>query len=847
MKKLYLLINLILLSFIGVSQNDCMGTQSSVVNPQPVGGGYAPGTVVQYCVTYNNWNTNLGSNWCEGFDITIGPGWVPGSITSVTLPNNLNGGNGQWLWVPGVFNSNPISSGGAGNNFGPGFFFDEDNDGATNDDWGDFGTGPWTFCFNVTVGSVAGTSLSLQVSPVSDGYAGSWGNAGCNGEYQYQLSPGTTVLGCIVPPVVTQSSVTDATCSGFADGSFNVVGSNGVSPYIYYVNGVITPMPVNNVLAGVYIVTCEDDDGCNSLPINVTVGENTTVVNNTSQLQDNVCFGESNGSFTISSVNGLLPYTYTLNGGSNNTGIFTNLPSGNYVVNVSDDNGCNTNHNVTITEPTQLTNTIPIITDIDCFGNTNGTVSVTANNGTPPYTYTLNGGSNNTGSFTNLGAGTYSMDITDDNSCQINIPSIVISGPAQPLQGNLSTVQPTCFGYSDGSISSVVIGGTPPYTYLWNNLQITSLITNLSSGWYQVVVTDDNLCQTTLTHQLNQPMLIDLTGDNSEVICFGEDVYLSVSQINAITPYNIIWTNSVNATTNNNDTWVVPPSNTTYTATLVDNNGCTATHNFNVIVNPLPDPSFTQSDITGCNPKCIDFSIINPNPNYTYDWSMGTGANRTGSMFSYCYSKDGLYDIGVIATTNLGCKDTIYKPNHIIINLSPTAQFSISPESVTDIMSPYFEFGNLSKDGMTYFWSFGDSQTSTDENTEHSYISSGEYCIKLIATSSYNTGIPTCSDSIINCVTINPLSVLYIPEAFTPNGDGINDYFFVKSSRIYDYHLTIFNRWGSTIFQTYDLETVWDGTYGTNIVQDGVYYYFVSYRDVEMKIYVKNGTVTLLK
>jgi PKD repeat protein len=224
-------------------------------------------------------------------------------------------------------------------------------------------------------------------------------------------------------------------------------------------------------------------------------------------------------------------------------------------------------------------------------------------------------------------------------------------------------------------------------------------------------------------------------------------------------------------------TKLVPPSNISYTATLTDNNGCTATHNFNVIVNPLPDPSFTQSDITGCNPKCIDFSIINPNPNYTYNWTMGTGADRTGPMFRYCYSKDGSYDIGVIATTNLGCKDTIYKPNHIIINLSPTAQFSISPESVTDIMSPYFEFGNLSKDGMTYFWSFGDSQTSTDENTEHSYISSGEYCIKLIATSSYNTGIPTCSDSIVNCVTINPLSVLYIPDAFTPNNDGINDAF----------------------------------------------------------------------
>jgi gliding motility-associated-like protein len=162
-------------------------------------------------------------------------------------------------------------------------------------------------------------------------------------------------------------------------------------------------------------------------------------------------------------------------------------------------------------------------------------------------------------------------------------------------------------------------------------------------------------------------------------------------------------------------------------------------------------------------------------------------------------------------------------------------------------MSPFFQFENLSKDAMSYFWSFGDSQTSTDENTEHTYISSGEYCVKLIATTTFSSGIPTCVDSITNCVTINPLSVLHIPNAFSPNGDGINDYFSVSSSRIYDYHLTIFNRWGTTIFQTYDLDATWDGTYGQTIIQDGVYYYFVSYRDVEMKKYAKNGTVTLLK
>lgn len=729
MKKIILIL-LSLLSISVFSQNDCMGTQSSIVNPLPTGGGYAPGTVVQYCVTYNNWNTSIGTNWCEGFDITIGPGWVANSITPVTMPNNLNGGGGQWIWVPGTFNGNPSSAGGMGNTFGPGFFFDLDGDGVSNNDWGDFATGPWTFCFNITVGSVTGSSLSLQVSPVSDGYAGSWGTPGCNGEYQYELSPGSTVLGCIVPPIVTLLSVTDATCSGFSDGSFNVVGSNGNLPYTYYVNGILTSMPVNNILAGIYVVTCQDIDGCNSLPINVNVGENTTVINNTTQLQDNICFGENNGSFTINSSNGLLPYTYTLNGVSNNTGIFTNLVSGNYIINVSDANGCNTTHNVIISEPTQLTNTIPVVTNIDCFGNINGSISVTANNGTPSYTYTLNGVSNNTGSFINLSDGTYSVNITDDNGCQIIVSNITISSP-QPLQGNLSTVEPTCFSYSNGSISSIIIGGTPPYTYLWNNTQITPSLSNLSAGWYQVVVTDDNLCSITLTHQLGQPMRIDLTGSSSETICFGEDVHLFVSEINAVTPYNIIWSNSVDLTTNNNDVWIVPPSNITYTATLTDFNGCVSTHIFNVGVNPLPDPSFTQNDITGCNPKCIDFSIINPIPNYIYDWTMGTGVNRTGSSFKYCYSIDGTYDVGVIATSDLGCKDTIYKNDHIIINLSPTAQFSVSNESVTDILTPYFSFVNLSKDAMTYFWSFGDSQTSTDQDTEHTYVLPGEYCVKI--------------------------------------------------------------------------------------------------------------------
>jgi hypothetical protein len=101
------------LSVVVSAQNDCMGTQSVVVNPPPAGGGYAPGTVVEYCVTYNNWNTGIGTNWLEGFDLTIGGGWDLATLTPTTFPPNQggNGSGGQWIWEPGTFNGNPASSG----------------------------------------------------------------------------------------------------------------------------------------------------------------------------------------------------------------------------------------------------------------------------------------------------------------------------------------------------------------------------------------------------------------------------------------------------------------------------------------------------------------------------------------------------------------------------------------------------------------------------------------------------------------------------------------------------------------------------------------------------------------
>jgi hypothetical protein len=192
MKKFLLFIVFLISTFSGYTQ-PCVGATSFTVNPQPTGGGYAPGTVVTYCYTVNNFS-QAGANWLEGFSIQLGPGWLPGSITPVTPPVNFGGGFGQWIWLANTFTFGGV-------NFGPGFFFDLNSNGITQDDFGDAGAGPWTMCFSVTVGNTTGASLGVGVAPVSDGFAGPWGSAACDGLVFTTLTPNNIIVNC-TPPVI---------------------------------------------------------------------------------------------------------------------------------------------------------------------------------------------------------------------------------------------------------------------------------------------------------------------------------------------------------------------------------------------------------------------------------------------------------------------------------------------------------------------------------------------------------------------------------------------------------------------------------------------------------------------
>jgi hypothetical protein len=170
MKKFIIALVLSLTSLIAVGQ--CNGISSFNMTPVAPPGGYLPGTVVNVCYTMTGYS-QAGSNWVEGFDLTLGPGWT--GLTPGAPPANCGGNTsgGQWIWM-NVCNT-PVGP------VGPGWFFDLNNDGNPANDFGDSGSCTWTFCFTVTVAQgCTPQSLLIQVTPGSDGLWGSWNSTSCD-------------------------------------------------------------------------------------------------------------------------------------------------------------------------------------------------------------------------------------------------------------------------------------------------------------------------------------------------------------------------------------------------------------------------------------------------------------------------------------------------------------------------------------------------------------------------------------------------------------------------------------------------------------------------------------------
>jgi hypothetical protein len=304
-------------------------------------------------------------------------------------------------------------------------------------------------------------------------------------------------------------SHTDVSCYGGADGSVSVTVFGGTPPYNYSWNygQTAASLPntptLNGMNAGNYDVTVTDASGC-------TASGNESI-NEPNELQvypysNNANCGVSDGMAWVQVYDGTAPYTYNWSNSATTDSIF-NLAAGTYFVTVTDNKGCIKSTSITVSE-----NGAPYVsvnvTNVSCFGLSNGSAQATATSGTPPYTYLWDAAAGNQtdSTATGLAAGTYFITVTDNAGCK-TIKNVVITQPSN-LTVSISITHVNCFGQNSGSAYTSVSGGNYPYTYIWSNSDSTDNITSVPTGTYVVTVTDNNNCTVTDSAFINQPSQI---------------------------------------------------------------------------------------------------------------------------------------------------------------------------------------------------------------------------------------------------------------------------------------------------------------------------------------------------
>ena len=241
--------------------------------------------------------------------------------------------------------------------------------------------------------------------------------------------------------------------------------------------------------------------------------------------QENVeCFGEDSGYLELEASNGTAPYSFTLNGETNNSGVFEALLGGNYTAVVTDQTGCSASIPVNISEPNELVLSINEVNNTGCSGATNGSFEVEASGGIGNYTYILNGNVNTTGIFENLASGMYTVGVEDDNGCEADIMVTVDDGTGINVV-IIDQVDIDCFGNSNGMVQVEGQGGEAPYEYrIGANINNTGIFSGLSQGAHLILIVDNVGCSTTQNITINEPSeLVVSAMVTSNTSCFGEN------------------------------------------------------------------------------------------------------------------------------------------------------------------------------------------------------------------------------------------------------------------------------------------------------------------------------------
>lgn len=716
------------------------------------------------------------------------------------------------------------------------------------------GTFPYTYAWTGGQNDSTATNLSagIYVVRVTD-------RNNCTDSLEVTISAPT-------PPSIAPIATDTVSCTNSTDGSLTATATpvpNTTITGYQWSNGQ-SGQTITGLSPGLYTLTVTASDGCSNIDTALVVAPNPVQIDSIVATAPS-CAGFDNGRLTVFATGGTMPYTYNWDSGPLTANVRGQLRAGSYVVTVVDANNCPTASDTgVVVDPPTIDITFSAIEGVSCFENTcDGSATATAiySDGTSaPFIFAWQSSEVDrdvmTSTAVQLCAGNQILAVTDANNCvsidTVNIPS----PPAITVQLDVQPV--TCNGFSDGSIALTPGGGVPPFTFEWvENNETDNAIDNLMAGIYNAIITDSNGCTKTQIVELSEPAALQLTIDSSSttpaVSCNGDNdgritvAYNSSDSINPVSPTPYTWSGNIADPASPTALNLAPG---TYSVTLTDVKGCTDSLSFTIlepqpIVAVIPPPA---------SPLCFGESTV---------FMIDTVYGGTGmSLFDYTYQLNGnglrfapdqpanvFAGIQIITIEDpAGCTRTdtleITQPDEIQIIFDPNKLEVELGDSIT--LQPII---NSSLPLVSYAWTPVDSLSApTIENPTASPTKNTTYTLTVVDENGCNAVASVLVDVDFN-------RNVYIPNAFSPNGNGPNDEFrvFTCNGVINIKTAALFDRWGNQITAAKDLSPdcsgvkLWDGHFNGKMANPGVYVYMIEIEFLDGISLIYRGDVTLLR
>lgn len=788
------------------------------------------------------------------------------------------------------------------------------------------GTGPYSYEWNTGLKGPTETSLSnlangTYIVTVTDANL-------CTAEFIKVLNK--------TPVVATVIQKQDIGCGGGSTGSITLGVTGGALPYDYVWSDItLTDSTATGLGVGNYSVTISDAEGCSttlSSSIILVSGIAITGFDSVSVK----CGEDSNGQLTVllNIPPGVSVASYTWSGPSvtTNTMTISSLKPGKYYVTVTDNNGCAAIDSATLWAPLPISSTGKLIVKPTCPGDKNGSVGVQMTGGTPPYIYTWSvnpGVPSSLAVITGLGAGTYTVSVTDANNCGPFIEQIDLVDPPKITLQFTNIKAPGCFtGICDGSAFADAIysdGNVGSFKFKWESGELfnnvnASIATQLCSGWQSITVTDAN-CGIIDSVFIPTAQEISITSvEVNNTTCNGlADGSIIVDVTGGLPGYTYEWSTGTSATNTLNN---LAPGN--YLVTVTDSNGCTGS-SVPFTINEPPalvaqiDPNGTSGvTCAGDTDGSIQVFFTGGNPGAgTYTWSPSVSTTETASNLA-----PGIYYVTV--TDSKGCTDSlsynIFSPPAITAVIPPILEpecngfqtfvtvssasggsgpdytFSVDNgpavaigqqlsvfagdhlitifdkngcfiEQNVDINEPApvnvylgpdieVELGDsvqLNPQGLPSdisIISWTPVESFLNPNTTNPFIKPFEPVeVKLTITDSKG-----CTGSDVLFIDVDNNRNVYIPNAFSPDGDGINDIFRVGTGIgvVKINYIKIFDRWGELLYETKDIpageySTGWDGRFKGQRLNPSVVVYMVEVKFLDNVTLLYRGDITIMR